>query len=65
MIDIYGAIAVGSALFIGAIPYMKGMHKEPGWLICYVDNRTDKERRQDNLYVRNIFNNIKGEAIYK
>lgn len=45
MIDIYGLIAVGIVLFIGAIPLLKGWHKDPDFLIAYMDNRTEFEKQ--------------------
>jgi len=58
MIDVYAAIVVGITLFICAIPYML-YHKEPGWLVHYVDNRTE-EQKQDTKLTLELENWIKG-----
>lgn len=48
MIDIYGGIAVGSALLLGVIPLRKGIHIVPD-LIDYIDSRTELQKQDPKL----------------
>lgn len=58
MIDIYGVLAVGFALFFGLIPIFKGWHKRADALIMYVDNRTFEERMRDDRQAREMFEKL-------
>jgi len=59
MIDVYELLAVGIALFIGAIPIMKGWHKDPDFWVTYVDSRTELQKQDPKLTLE-LENWIKG-----